>query len=257
MKPIRLFRFLAWGSAVFLLLAGACLLYALRIEPRWLNVVHVDLRPGSTRHCRIALISDIHYEGDRAYLLRVVEKVNQAGPDFVCFAGDLADSAELADEADGILAGIHAPVYAVRGNHDACAQELYATGFAAGGGGWLDGRSVLLLGGKIELAGLSLSRPASFPSDQGAPIRILLCHYTVVADNCGDRTFDLILAGHSHGGQVRIPFYGAVLTPYDTGRYEKGLYRTHAGPLYVNPGIGNFFSSVRFNCRPEITVIDL
>ena len=68
---------------------------------------------------------------------------------------------------------------------------------------------------------------------------------------------DLILAGHSHGGQVRIPFYGPILLPYGVGRYDLGMFRTGCGPLYVNPGIGWFPVPIRFNCQPEITVFEI
>ena len=66
-----------------------------------------------------------------------------------------------------------------------------------------------------------------------------------------------MLAGHSHGGQVRIPFKGALWLPSYVGKYVKGLYTTGAGPLHVSPGIGTFMYPIRFNCRPEITVIEV
>jgi hypothetical protein len=68
---------------------------------------------------------------------------------------------------------------------------------------------------------------------------------------------DLILAGHSHGGQVRVPFYGPIMLPFGVDEYDLGLFHTAPGPLYVNPGIGWFPVPIRFNCRPEITVIDI
>jgi hypothetical protein len=69
--------------------------------------------------------------------------------------------------------------------------------------------------------------------------------------------FDLMLAGHSHGGQVRIPFYGPIMVPYAVDEYDLGLFQTGAGPLYVTSGIGWFPVPIRFNCRPEITVIEI
>ena len=68
---------------------------------------------------------------------------------------------------------------------------------------------------------------------------------------------DLSVAGHSHGGQVRFPFLGAPILPYDVGRYDRGLFRTPAGPLYVNVGLGTFPFAARLFCRPEITVVEL
>ena len=67
-----------------------------------------------------------------------------------------------------------------------------------------------------------------------------------------------MLAGHSHGGQVRIPFYGAPAVPFAVDEYDLGRFQTPAGPLYVNPGIGYLSGfAFRFNCRPEITVIEI
>lgn len=68
---------------------------------------------------------------------------------------------------------------------------------------------------------------------------------------------DLVLAGHSHGGQVRLPFYGPVFLPFGVEQYDLGLFHTPSGPLYVNPGIGWFPVPIRFNCRPEITLFEV
>lgn len=88
--------------------------------------------------------------------------------------------------------------------------------------------------------------------------RVLLMHYPSVADHLGQRRFDLILAGHSHGGQVRLPFVGAVSLPRGVGQYDYGRYETSGGPLYVNAGIGTLSHfPFRFNCPPEITVVTI
>ena len=69
--------------------------------------------------------------------------------------------------------------------------------------------------------------------------------------------FDLMLAGHSHGGQVRIPLYGPIFVPFGVDEYVKGSFSTESGPLYVHPGIGWFPWPIRFNCRSEITVFEI
>lgn len=66
-----------------------------------------------------------------------------------------------------------------------------------------------------------------------------------------------MMAGHSHGGQVRLPFYGAPILPWGVGRYDLGYFETKAGPRYVNAGIGTYYFPFRFNCRPELTLITL
>jgi len=87
--------------------------------------------------------------------------------------------------------------------------------------------------------------------------RLLLIHYPLMADRLGDRHFDLILAGHSHGGQVRLPLWGSIIVPRGVGRYDLGYYETAGGPLYVNPGIGTYRLPFRFNCPPELTLITI
>ncbi len=85
---------------------------------------------------------------------------------------------------------------------------------------------------------------------------VLLLHYPAMADHLGHRRFDLILAGHSHGGQVRLPFIGPLLVPSGVGRYDYGCYDTPGGPLSVSAGIGTLSSfPIRWNCPPEITLV--
>jgi len=83
-------------------------------------------------------------------------------------------------------------------------------------------------------------------------------HYPAWVKKLAEQKFDLLLAGHSHGGQVRIPFFGPIVVPFAVDEYDLGLFKTSRGPLYVNSGIGYVYGySFRFNCRPEITVIEI
>jgi predicted MPP superfamily phosphohydrolase len=92
--------------------------------------------------------------------------------------------------------------------------------------------------------------------DAGAAI--LLAHEPDFADQSADTgRFDLQLSGHSHGGQVVIPFVGAPLLPYLGMKYPSGLYRVGTMWQYTNRGVGMARLKVRFNCRPEITVFTL
>ena len=84
----------------------------------------------------------------------------------------------------------------------------------------------------------------------------MLIHYPEWIDKLNGDKFDIALAGHSHGGQVRVPFLGAPVLPYGVGRYDLGMFQTVSGPLYVTAGIGWFYLNVRFNCRPEIAVFE-
>ena len=99
-------------------------------------------------------------------------------------------------------------------------------------------------------------KPPKFKARSGMK-NVLMIHYPYWVDQVAGLRFDLILAGHSHGGQVRLPLIGAIMVPGGVGQYDMGLFQTPSGPLYVNAGIGYFYVNVRFNCRPEITVFEM
>jgi hypothetical protein len=130
-----------------------------------------------------------------------------------------------------------------------------AEAFAATGGAWLVGESAVIAKHDVEIVGMGRKGVRGFLPG-GASRQVLLLHYPAVANGLG-RRFDLILAGHSHGGQIRLPFVGALVVPKGVGAYDHGFYETPGGPLYVNAGIGTYRIPFRWNCRPEITVITL
>lgn len=215
---------------------------------------------GKTKH-RFVHITDIHHKGDRAYFQSLVRKVNALSPEFVCFTGDLVEKKEYLAEALDILSGIKSPLYGVAGNRDYWAKMPFdgiAAHFKASGGQWLIGQTAVTADGQFTILGSACLKANEPPLRQNASTRnILLMHYPAWVNNLAEQKFDLLLAGHSHGGQVRIPFYGPLMVPYGVGHYDMGLFQTACGPLYVNPGIGWFPVPIRFNCRPEITVFEV
>ena len=168
-----------------------------------------------------------------------------------------------------ILTELRAPIFAVLGNHDhrhadagAISRAMRKTGGRLLVNEWevwqKGSKRVVIVGIDDRVAG-SLQPDRAFPPSQlleGAKV-VALSHAPLIFDRMPGRKFDLALAGHSHGGQIRLPFLGALLTPGGVGRYQKGLYDTEGGPLYVNPGIGTEWPPVRLFCRPEVTCIDL
>lgn len=209
-------------------------------------------------HCRFVHFTDFHHKGDVEYAADVVRTINELAPDFVCFTGDLVEEARFAPEALAFIRQIEAPVYGAPGNHDfqsGVAFSDFADGFAATGGAWLAGESTLIPQHDVEIVGMGRNGVRAFGARR-ADRQMLLMHYPAVANGLG-RRFDLILAGHSHGGQIRLPFVGALLVPKGVGAYDHGYYETPGGPLYVNAGIGTYRIPFRWNCRPEITLITL
>ncbi len=231
---------------------------SLWLEPRWLAVRRLRLGPGEPA-CRLAFFTDLHHKGDRTYLERVVRRLNALRPDLVCFGGDLVEEAEHLEEALEGLREIQAPLYGVPGNHDYWSGADFAQierAFEATGGEWMLDRTVRLRSVPVEVLGYTCRRPGCLQPGPGVA-RVALIHYPAWFPNLGPQRFDAILAGHSHGGQVRLPFVGALIKPFGVGEYELGLYATPVGPLYVGAGIGWFYLPVRFRCRPEITLIEL
>jgi len=254
MKRMTRRQFLGLGLCALPAAAG---IDARFVEPSWLRVSQFDLYPEPTN--RFIHFSDFHYKGDAEYAGKVVETINALEPEFVCFTGDLIEQASFAPAALDFIRQIKRPVYGCPGNWDYESLvdfRLYRRAFAATGGAWLEDRNVVLEKPGIELIGMGL-RGVHALGPPRTPRRVLLIHYPTQADRLEGRRYDLILAGHSHGGQVRLPFYGALVLPVGVGRYEAGQYDSLGGPLYVNVGVGTFKIPVRFNCRPEITVVRL
>ena len=258
-KPRKLSRraFLTAG-----LLAAPCVVAADArwLEPQWVKVRRLRLTPDSPAH-RFVHFSDLHHKGDRAHSQAVVDLINSLAPDFVCFTGDIMEEGKFLPEALEVLSGIKTPMYGVPGNHDYWSRVPFGgviKCFAATGGGWLVNEQRVIAGGTIKLIGLARFG-AHYPQPVATPgvKNLVLMHYPAWVKQLEGGPFDLILAGHSHGGQVRVPFYGPIIVPFGVDEYDLGLYQTAAGPMYVNPGIGWYPIPVRFNCRPEITLIEI
>ncbi|MDO8803764.1 MAG: metallophosphoesterase [Elusimicrobiota bacterium] len=246
---------------------GCCALYAFLIEAHWIKIGRLSLseRPS----LRVVHISDIHYKGERSYLARIVADVNNLAPDVVCFTGDIAEDTRYLEPALDALSKINAPLYGVPGNHDPLSGASFdriREYFRKTGGRWLvdDSASTaegkLLIFGKTETmvnAGRAMhKRGMNVISAPGAK-RILLIHYPALVTGIKNEAYDLILAGHSHGGQVRLPFFGALIVPSGVDGYQMGAYLTPAGRLHVSPGLGTYLLPARFFCRPEITLLEI
>jgi predicted MPP superfamily phosphohydrolase len=228
--------------------------YARWVEPTWLSVQHITLSAPSV--ARVIHISDIHFTGDTQYLERVVRTINRMDADCVCFTGDLVEEVAFLKGALHVLSKINKPLYGVPGNHDRwafCPVNVLGESFRKTGGDWLNDKPVLVPSKPVALLTLASLLQQTPPGYK----RILLEHHPDAVERIEGQRFDLILAGHTHGGQVRIPFLRRWTLPIPLDKYDKGLFQTPGGPLYVNPGIGTFYRKLRFRCRPEITLIEI
>ena len=246
----------------FLQLAGLSLpaiagVDAFAVEPTCLQVRSLEC--GTDAQCRFVHFADFHYRGDADYAAEVVRTINELKPEFVVFSGDLIEHSEYFGEALSFIKEIKAPVYGAPGNHDYWSRAPFAEfsrAFRATGGDWLVDRSIVLPEHDLEIHGMAYIGIHAFQRP-AAGRRLLLMHYPAMADTLG-QNFDLILSGHSHGGQVRIPFYGPLLMPYGVGRYDLGQFNTRYGLLSVTAGIGTLSTiPFRWNCPPEVTLVTI
>jgi predicted MPP superfamily phosphohydrolase len=242
------------------LLATPCVIVAdaRLIEPQWFKIHRLNLSDKPTH--RFVHFSDLHHKGDREHTKSVVDTINSLSPDFVCFTGDIVEDAKFLPESLELLSGIKSPMYGVPGNHDYSSHVSFddiGKCFVSTGGRWLVDEQIEIADGKINLIGVARFGPKHpLPIPKAEMKNLLMFHYPAWAKRFGDEKFDLMLAGHSHGCQVRIPFYGPIMTPYAVDEYDLGLFQTKSGPLYVTSGIGWYPIPVRFNCRPEIVSIE-
>jgi len=258
--------------SLFILLIIALPFYAWKVEPFLVHVNHVELGKKNERTpLNVVQISDLqvseYYETNR--LDKVIEKVNAQKPDILLFTGDLFDNyskypeqmAPMIEKLKAFKANIGK--YAVWGNHDygGGAVRVYEDVMSAGGFTVLrnqgetltlsDGRQVFLGGLDDSLLG-NPSVSDTLAYRQNYDYAITMTHEPDVADAFIGTDTQLVLAGHSHGGQVWIPF--SPIKNVLAEKYTRGLYQLDAiTQLYVNTGIGTTSIHARFAVIPEVT----
>jgi uncharacterized protein len=274
----RNFLWLAAGSA-----AGLAF-YAGEIARHELEILELTIKlprlPDAFAGMKIAQISDFHFREftEAAFLRAVVRRVNDLAPDLVVLTGDFVSNKPLGNhigvkmgyQCAELLSQIKCPLrYAILGNHDALVGSHPVTdALRTHNIPVLANSSVPLErdGQRIWLAGIKdalLERPdvaAALPSRRtlGREPLILLAHEPDFADYAVGRQIDLVLSGHTHGGQILLPFFPPLLLPDLGTRYVHGHFRLRDGmQLYVNRGIGAVNLPFRFRCPPEITLLTL
>ncbi len=229
---------------------------------------------------RIIQISDIHLDEytEPFFLERIVRHVNTLTPDLVLLTGDFITHGSLTFIAGRhaihrcaeIITTLTAPLrYGILGNHDVAYGAAEVTrALTAHGTPVLVNRHLPVErnGARLWLCGVDdpgTSHPdldLAIPSQPDGPV-LLMAHEPDYADDVvahpRGHLVDLMLAGHSHGGQIRLPFLGPLVLPPMAEKYPEGYYRFNQMQLYVNRGIGTVGLPFRLNCPPEITVITL
>ena len=275
-------NFLRWtlGAGLAAAAAGAGSVgYAFALEPGWLAVERVTVRvpglPPALDGLTVAHLSDLHwgpYTG-QPEIRTAVEKANAFAADLIVLTGDyVLQSAGYAAPCAQELAALRAPlgVFAIPGNHDywtdidVVTAQLRATRLTL----LRNSSHRLEVGGApLWLAGVDDVWEQHHDLDAalagvplGEPI-LLLVHEPDFADQAAQspHCVFLQLSGHSHGGQVNLPFYGPPILPWLGRKYPAGL-QTVAGStlqVYTSRGVGVIAPPLRFNCRPEVTLLTL
>lgn len=251
--------------------------YAWLWEPRQLSIetvqLHFNTLPSAFDGLKVVQFSDVHlgFHFDSKRVKNLVKAISSQSPDMICFTGDMVErDSESLIEAIPDLSSLQAPLgkYAVLGNHDHWGQPdevrrmLQESGFTV-----LQNDHVILRKQNSMFAIVGLEDQLHGNPDPKRALEgitedtfsLLLMHEPDYADTAALYSFNIQLSGHSHGGQVRLPFLGAVITPLGSKRYIQGLYKLESSgmQLYVNRGVGVTQLPIRFLCRPELTVFTL
>lgn len=220
----------------------------------------------------IAHVSDLHFTGhiSQAFFEIAVEKINQMKPDLIAITGDIIDKKKCFPWIGETLSKLQAKdgVYWVLGNHDkrikdvdALRSELDQLGFVGVNGCWKgverDGAQLVFFGNELPWfpGAEQFNRlEDTVPTDA---FRVLLSHSPDQFFWGAVRNFDLILAGHTHGGQIRPPLIGPIIAPSRYGvRFASGNFEFIKTLMHVSRGISGVHP-IRFNCPPELTLLRL
>jgi predicted MPP superfamily phosphohydrolase len=264
--------------------AAGLALYSGEIARHEIEIVHRPIAitnlPDPFHGYRIVQLSDIHLDEytEPFFLERIVRQVNTLAPDLVLLTGDFITHGSLTFIAGGhalrrcaeILTTLTAPLrYAILGNHDVSFNGAAVIEALSSHGTPVLVNQHLPIernGARLWLCGVDdpgTSHPdldLTLPTKPDGPV-LLMAHEPDFADyviaHPRGSLVDLMLAGHSHGGQIRLPFLGPLILPPMGEKYPEGHYRFNRMQLYVNRGIGTVGLPFRLNCPPEITVITL
>ena len=281
-----------WGIGIFILIISGIILYARFIGTSGLYVKEYKVTnssiPDSFYGTKIVQISDIHYGRTikKQELQNMVDKVNQLKPDIIVLTGDLIDkdtmlTDKMATVISDILKQLNATIgkYAITGNHyykfDKWATIISDSGFMN-----LNDRYDIIYNNStkpIFLGGLStntyqkektLEEKIKVMNDYFATrteenqnsfpdYKILIMHEPDYVEEVNPENYDLILAGHSHDGQVKLPGIGAVILPNGAKKYHKNYYNLNGTDFYISSGIGTSRYNFRLFNRPSINLYRL
>lgn len=272
-------RFLQAGAIAL----GGLAAYSGEVERHWVEINHISIKlhnlPEAFRGYRIAHLADFHYGeySEPTYIRHIVRVANALKPDLFALTGDFISayplvrtiSVDFAYHCADLLSRLESPRrFAVMGNHDALVGSPEVTrALTTRGIAVLDNDAVAIErdGARLWLAGVGdvlcaqENLQAAIPKSRAKKTEplILMAHEPDYADRVVGSGVDLMLSGHTHGGQVRIPFMPPINLPALGEKYVEGLFAIGDLQLFVTRGIGTVGVPFRFRCPPEIALITL
>ncbi len=254
-----------WVRPAFYTAVIACAAWGVLVEPYRLEVTRHVVHARVDGTLRIAHLSDLHTGGFGIREKRLLEALAVEQPDVILISGDTVDGGDL-ELARPLLSAMRAPlgVFAVSGNWEHWRPVHDAAAFHRSVGARLLINEAVRLRDDVVLVGLdddtagapdaagTLARAANLGASRHATIALF--HSPVAFDDVKGHV-RLALAGHTHGGQVRLPWFGALWLPPGSSRFDSGWYDEQATVMYVTRGVGTSLARIRFLCRPELTMI--
>ncbi len=262
------------GSA--LAISAGAGVYSTFVEPHWLDIRAVKIPlphlPPSFEGFTILQLSDVHHGKfvPASYIENCIQRVSHLEPDVIALTGDfVSGDARYAFPCAEILKTLKSKqgIFAIAGNHDywtdisTVSKAFHKEGiplFRNQHTVFRRGGEKILFGGFDDLWGGTPDFFKTFPTRAKKELKIMMAHNPDVFELNFPFDIDFIMAGHTHGGQVSLPFYGPPIIPSSFGnKYASGFFKRGGMRMYVNRGLGVIFPPVRFRVRPEITLCTL
>lgn len=262
-KNITIFDKFFFGGITFFIIL---FLYGYYIEPLRVEQKQVVIETPKIQtsdEITIVQISDLHSPSNLVLEHKLDKLISNINPDIIVFTGDLANKEKGIANAQNVLRQLSqiAPVYVIRGDNDDEREDLFTNTNCIELHG--DGRTIKIKNTTVYISGWSLQADwrniyTTLRKRDKELFTIFLSHSPDYFNDISNWGADLQLSGHTHGGQISLPYYGAIWTASLYGKkYEAGLYKKDTSYLYINRGIGeaDFFPQIRLFARPEITSI--
>ena len=249
-------------------------LYGYYIEPKNLSIKEYKIEnkdiPDSFDGLKIIHFSDVHYKStvDTTYLKKIVKLINKQNPDLVIFTGDFLDkrfdySNKEIDEVKNELNKIESTLgnFVVSGNHDMVNnpedfKNIFSENFTI-----LENEEKLIYYKEttpISLVGFSdaLETKVNYEilEKENNYFRFIMLHEPDEYEKIKEYDFDIMFAGHSHNGQVRLPLIGTIYTPVGSKKYYQEYYKLDNREIFISNGIGTSGLDVRFLSTPSINL---